>query len=119
MLKIAKLIPAIAVAAIGFSASANDVDVRTTFSGTAEPGFLYNEGAWVKSEVVPHVMRQTDIKTVISTSPGAGFTHEEGARYTKRVEVPHTMTAHPAGEQTSTVPQPGFVNDEGVYRKMQ
>lgn len=114
MLKIAKLIPAIAiaiavaatVAGISFSASANDVDVRTTFSGTAEPGFYYNEGAWVKSEVVPHVMRQTDTKTITSTSPGAGFTHEEGARYTKRVEVPHTMTAHPAGEQTSTSRRP-------------
>lgn len=123
MLKIGKLIPAIAaatlVAGISLPASANDVDSRTIFSGTAQPGYYYNEGQWVKSEVVPHVMRQTDTKTVISTSPGPGFTHEEGARYSKQVEVPHAMTGHPAGEQTSAVPAPGFFNDEGVYRKMQ
>lgn len=123
MLKLTRIIPAIAAAAmvagISLPASAGDVDSRTLFSGTAEPGYYYNEGQWVKSEVVPHVMRQTDTKTIISTSPGAGFTHEEGARYTRQVEVPHTMTAHPAGEQTSTLPQPGFFNDEGVYRKAQ
>ncbi|GEM_PF-4820860 len=121
MLKLTKIIPAIAAAAmvagISLPASASDVDSRTIFSGTAEPGFYYNEGAWVKSEVAPHAMRQTDTKTIISTSPGAGFTHEEGARYTKQVEVPHTMAKHASGPQTSSAPLPGYFLDEGVYRK--
>lgn len=89
---IAKVFPAIAVAAFSLTAAAAEMDVRTTFSGTAEPGFYYNEGAWVKSEMVPHSMRQTDTQVVIATVPGSGFTKDEGNRYIKRIEVPHTMS---------------------------
>lgn len=123
MLKLTKILPAIAAAAmvagISLPASADDVDSRTVFSGTAEPGYYYNEGQWMKSEVVPHVMRPTDTKTVIAGSPGAGYTLDEGGRYTKQVEVPHTMAKHPSGPQTSSVPLPGYFLDEGVYRKAQ
>lgn len=103
---------ALAVMAAG-AARAADTDIVTTWSSTAQPGFFYDEGRYVRTEVVPHVMRRTDAASVLSGSATPGASRDE-VGYLKSVEVPHKMSAAVRHIESST-PQPGLTYDQGAY----
>lgn len=95
------------------AARAAETDIVTTWSTTAQPGFTYDEGRYVRTEVVPHVMRRTDTASSISGGPVPGASRDE-VGYVKSVEVPHAMPGATRHIESST-PQPGLTQDQGAY----
>lgn len=107
-----------AVALVAFmatgTAGAAETDAAVTFSATAQPGFFYDEGRYVKVDLVPHVMRDADAKMAVSATPSAGASQDDG-RYVKLVEAPHTMPARGAQHIHASTAAPGLLYEEGAY----
>ncbi len=101
------------VAAITVTGAAHAAKPVSSWSSTAQEGFFYDKGQYMKTEVAPHVMRQTDVSVVISSTPSQGATNDNGI-YAKTVEVPHTM-ATPERHVHAASPAPGLYYDQGAY----